>query len=162
MQSLRQKNTSAESALRRELHARGLRYSIQVPVITKPGMVADVAFSVLRVAVFVDGCVWHGCPLHATWPGDDLQKARRSDRGRRDRFPPSRRSEAESLRAFRAARWRMEAKSSRLWTSIHANFLIQGRGISSRSPRDRKPAFLGDRFHEQAAMKLVRPGRTSR
>ena len=68
MQSVRQKNTSAESALRRELHARGLRYRIHVPILTKPRRVADVAFSGLRVAVFVDGCFWHGCPLHATWP----------------------------------------------------------------------------------------------
>lgn len=68
MQGVRQKNTSAEWALRRELHARGVRYRVQVPVLTKPRRVADVAFSALRVAVFVDGCFWHGCPQHATWP----------------------------------------------------------------------------------------------
>lgn len=68
MQRVRQKNTSAESALRDELHALGLRYRVQVPVLTKPRRVADVAFSGLRVAVFVDGCFWHGCPTHATWP----------------------------------------------------------------------------------------------
>ena len=73
MQSVRQKNTSAESALRRELHARGLRYRIQVPVVTKPRRVADVAFSGLRVAVFVDGCFWHGCPAHATWPKQNAE-----------------------------------------------------------------------------------------
>jgi hypothetical protein len=83
----------------------------------------------------------------STWSGDDLQKARLSDRDQRDRFPPSRRREAESFRAFRAARWRMEAQSSSLWTSIRANFLIRGREIRSRafpavpaieSPRFRK------------------------
>jgi DNA mismatch endonuclease (patch repair protein) len=68
MQRVRQKNTSAESALRRELHARGLRYRIHVRVLIKPRRIADVAFSGQRVAVFVDGCFWHGCPLHATWP----------------------------------------------------------------------------------------------
>lgn len=68
MESVRQKNTSAESALRRELHARGLRYRIHVPVLTKPRRVADVAFSGLHIVVFVDGCFWHGCPEHATWP----------------------------------------------------------------------------------------------
>jgi DNA mismatch endonuclease (patch repair protein) len=35
--------------------------------------VADVAFSGLRVAVFVDGCFWHGCPLHATWPKENAE-----------------------------------------------------------------------------------------
>jgi DNA mismatch endonuclease (patch repair protein) len=68
MLSVRQKNTSAESALRRELYSRGLRFRIHVPVMAKPRRVADVAFIGLRVAVFVDGCFWHGCPLHASWP----------------------------------------------------------------------------------------------
>ena len=73
MQRVRQKNTSAESALRRELHALGLRYRIQVPVMTKPRRVADVAFGGLRVAIFVDGCFWHGCPDHATWPKQNAE-----------------------------------------------------------------------------------------
>jgi DNA mismatch endonuclease (patch repair protein) len=73
MQRVRQKNTSCESALRRKLHARGLRYRIHVPVLTKPRRVADVAFSGLRVAVFVDGCFWHGCPRHATWPKQNAE-----------------------------------------------------------------------------------------
>lgn len=73
MQSVRQKNTSCESALRRELHARGIRYRIHVPVLTRPRRVADVAFSGLRVAVFVDGCFWHGCPQHATWPKQNAE-----------------------------------------------------------------------------------------
>ncbi len=73
MQRVRQKNTSAESALRRELHACGIRYRIQVPVLTKPRRVADVAFRGLRVAVFVDGCFWHGCPAHATWPKQNAE-----------------------------------------------------------------------------------------
>jgi DNA mismatch endonuclease (patch repair protein) len=68
MQRVRQKNTSAESAIRRALHARGLRYRIHVPVLGRPRRIADIAFSGLRIAVFVDGCFWHGCPLHATWP----------------------------------------------------------------------------------------------
>lgn len=68
MRQVRQKDTTAESMVRRELHALGLRYRIQVPVLTKPRRVADIVFSKPRVAVFVDGCFWHGCPLHATWP----------------------------------------------------------------------------------------------
>lgn len=68
MRRVRQKNTSAEHALRRELYARGLRYRIQVPLLTKPRRTADVVFHGPRVAVFVDGCFWHGCPQHATWP----------------------------------------------------------------------------------------------
>jgi DNA mismatch endonuclease (patch repair protein) len=29
---------------------------------------ADFVFQSAKVAVFVDGCFWHGCPQHATWP----------------------------------------------------------------------------------------------
>lgn len=73
MQRVRQKNTSCESALRRELYALGLRYRVQVPVLFAPRRVADVAFPGSRVAVFVDGCFWHGCPEHATWPKQNAE-----------------------------------------------------------------------------------------
>jgi DNA mismatch endonuclease (patch repair protein) len=68
MQRIRQKNTSPESALRRELHALGLRYRVQVTILSSPRRVADITFVGARIAVFVDGCFWHGCPRHATWP----------------------------------------------------------------------------------------------
>jgi DNA mismatch endonuclease (patch repair protein) len=34
---------------------------------------ADIAFPRRRVAVFVDGCFWHGCPQHATWPKENAE-----------------------------------------------------------------------------------------
>jgi len=46
----------------------GLRYRIDYEVLKKPRRVADVAFPSRKIAVFVDGCFWHGCPEHATWP----------------------------------------------------------------------------------------------
>lgn len=73
MQRVRQKDTSAERALRHELHAFGLRYRLQVPVLSKPRRVADVTFIGARVAVFVDGCFWHGCARHATWPKQNAE-----------------------------------------------------------------------------------------
>lgn len=73
MQQVRQKNTSAESALCHELRALGIHYRIQVPVLTKPRRVADVAFSGLRVAIFIDSSFWHGCPVHATWPKQNAE-----------------------------------------------------------------------------------------
>ncbi|MGW7254942.1 very short patch repair endonuclease [Streptomyces sp. NPDC054834] len=62
------KNTNAELAVRRLLHAAGLRYRVEYPV---PGMTRrriDVAFTRAKVAVLIDGCFWHGCPQHATQP----------------------------------------------------------------------------------------------
>jgi DNA mismatch endonuclease, patch repair protein len=68
MAKVRQKGTDAEIALRRELHQRSLRYRVDYEVLKKPRRVADVAFPGLKIAIFVDGCFWHGCPEHATWP----------------------------------------------------------------------------------------------
>jgi DNA mismatch endonuclease (patch repair protein) len=68
MAGVRQKNTDAEVALRRELYLRGLRYRVSFQVSKSPRRVADIAFPGLKIAVFIDGCFWHGCPEHATWP----------------------------------------------------------------------------------------------
>ena len=62
----RRTDTQPEMALRRELHRRGMRYRVHVACV--PGTrrrSVDVAFPAVRVAVFVDGCFWHGCPEHA-------------------------------------------------------------------------------------------------
>jgi DNA mismatch endonuclease (patch repair protein) len=67
MQVTRRRDTPGELALRSALHALGLRYRVDA---TLPGTRrrADVAFLRAKVAVFVDGCFWHGCPTHGTWP----------------------------------------------------------------------------------------------
>ncbi len=49
------------------LHARGLRFRVDRAVLDRRRR-ADIVFGPSRVAVFVDGCFWHGCPEHATWP----------------------------------------------------------------------------------------------
>lgn len=68
MAKIRQKGTDAEVALRRELYRIGLRYRIDYEVLKKPRRVADIAFPGRKIAIFVDGCFWHGCPEHASWP----------------------------------------------------------------------------------------------
>lgn len=54
--------------LRRELHARGLRFRIQLAVPDKPRRTVDLAFTRPKLAVLVDGCFWHGCPIHGSIP----------------------------------------------------------------------------------------------
>jgi len=54
--------------LRSELHRRGLRYRVDAQPLRGLRRRADVVFPTARVAVFVDGCFWHGCPAHMTWP----------------------------------------------------------------------------------------------
>lgn len=63
-----QRDTAPELGLRRELHARGLRYRLDRAILQGVRRRPDIVFTPARVAVFVDGCFWHGCPEHATWP----------------------------------------------------------------------------------------------
>lgn len=73
MAKVRQKGTGAEVELRRELYRSGLRYRIGYVVVQRPRRVADIAFPGLKIAVFVDGCFWHGCPEHASWPKQNAE-----------------------------------------------------------------------------------------
>jgi DNA mismatch endonuclease (patch repair protein) len=68
MSRQRRRDTSPELALRRALHARGLRYRVELPVPGAARRTIDIAFTRARLAVFVDGCFWHACPEHGTEP----------------------------------------------------------------------------------------------
>jgi DNA mismatch endonuclease (patch repair protein) len=61
-------DTAPEIALRSALHRRGLRYRTHVRPVVGLRREADIVFPGSKVAVFVDGCFWHGCPLHGTNP----------------------------------------------------------------------------------------------
>lgn len=62
------RDTGPELVLRRALHAAGLRYRVGYPVPGLPRRTIDIAFTRAKVAVFVDGCFWHGCEQHRTVP----------------------------------------------------------------------------------------------
>lgn len=64
----RSRDTAPEVALRRLLHAQGLRYRIAARPLPSVRRTADLVFRPSKVAVFVDGCFWHRCPDHATYP----------------------------------------------------------------------------------------------
>lgn len=65
MSKIRRRDTKLELRVRRELHRRGLRFRVDYgPAPGRP----DIALTRAKVAVFLDGCFWHGCPLHGTWP----------------------------------------------------------------------------------------------
>lgn len=65
MAKVRGKNTKIERSLRSAVWRRGGRFRLHVKDL--PGT-PDFANRRARVAVFVDGCFWHGCPHHATFP----------------------------------------------------------------------------------------------
>jgi len=68
MSTQRSRDTRPERELRSLLHRRGLRFRVHRRPLKDLRRDADVVFTRSRVAVFVDGCFWHGCPEHASWP----------------------------------------------------------------------------------------------
>lgn len=66
MENQASRDTVAELAIRKRLHALGYRYLVDYPVL--PRRRGDIVFPRHRIAVFVDGCFWHQCPEHATKP----------------------------------------------------------------------------------------------
>ncbi|AZC14464.1 very short patch repair endonuclease [Microbacterium sp. ABRD28] len=64
----RRRDTMPELRVRKLLHAAGLRYRVDVAPIPMLRSRADIVFTRRRIAIFIDGCFWHGCPLHGTTP----------------------------------------------------------------------------------------------
>ena len=58
------RDTTPEVALRKHCWALGLRYALHPKLPGRP----DFVFTRAKVAVFVDGCFWHGCPVHYQAP----------------------------------------------------------------------------------------------
>jgi DNA mismatch endonuclease, patch repair protein len=68
MQRQSTRDTKPELALRKVLHASGMRYRLGFQPIAGLRRTPDILFTRQRVAVFVDGCFWHSCPEHGTMP----------------------------------------------------------------------------------------------
>lgn len=85
-------------AIRSVLHRRGLRFRVdQAPI---PGVRrrADIVFRKARVAVFVDGCFWHCCPVHGTWPKANADWWR-------DKLETNKRRDVDTDRRLRESGW---------------------------------------------------------
>jgi len=68
MRATGRRDTAAELPIRRILHARGYRYRVDFSPISALRSRPDIVFTRRKLAVYIDGCFWHGCPTHATWP----------------------------------------------------------------------------------------------
>ncbi|WP_173921738.1 very short patch repair endonuclease [Agromyces sp. Marseille-P2726] len=86
MQANRSRDTSIEWAVRRIAHSRGMRYRVNARPERDIRRTADMVFGGPRVAVFIDGCFWHGCTAHYTRPvansdywGDKVSRNRARD-----------------------------------------------------------------------------------
>ena len=83
----RSRDTRPELALRSLVHTAGLRYRVAAKPLAGLRRTADLLFRPTRIAVFVDGCFWHGCPEHFTPPrtNPDYWREKTERNIRRDR-----------------------------------------------------------------------------
>lgn len=93
MQRQRRRDSAAELALRSELHRRGMRFYVDRRVDGLPRHRVDILFTRVRLAVYIDGCFWHGCPEHRTnpranadWWREKIDNNRRRDQRADDRL----------------------------------------------------------------------------
>lgn len=71
MRANRSRDTGPELRLRQALHAAGYRYRVNFPLNASGRRVRpDLVFTRARLAVFIDGCYWHSCPVHGRMPSD--------------------------------------------------------------------------------------------
>jgi DNA mismatch endonuclease (patch repair protein) len=108
MRAQRERDTGIEREIRSRLHARGLRFRVHRRLLKGSRREVDVVFPGAKVAVFVDGCFWHGCPEHGTWPRNNAAFWREKIEGnvRRDRDTDAR-LQAEGWTVVRV--WEHEA-----------------------------------------------------
>ncbi len=97
MSSIRSKNTKPELALRKALWKKDLRFRVQYGTEK-----IDIAFPSKKIAIFVDGCFWHLCPIHSHLPksnkaywGPKLKKNVERDLAKKERL------EAEGWKVLR-------------------------------------------------------------
>lgn len=70
----RRADTKPEMAVRSALHRRGLRFRKGFGVRVGRLLVhPDAVFTRSKIAVFVDGCFWHGCKLHGATPKSNME-----------------------------------------------------------------------------------------
>ena len=73
MQGNRSRDTKPELAVRSAVHRRGIRFRVAARPLRELPRTADLVLRKTKVAVFVDGCYWHGCPEHHTQPSTNSQ-----------------------------------------------------------------------------------------
>lgn len=73
MAATRGTNNRADRELRSELHRLGLRFRIQRRLIPGTSRSVDIVFPRVRLAIFVDGCFWHDCPIHGSRPKSNAE-----------------------------------------------------------------------------------------
>ncbi|WP_232074795.1 very short patch repair endonuclease [Phytohabitans suffuscus] len=126
MRANRSRDTGPELRMRSLLHRAGLRYRVNTRPIPALRRTADLVFTAARVAVFVDGCYWHGCPDHH-------RPSRQNSEFWLDKIAGNRARDQETNQALVEAGWRVV----RIWEHedpVDAAERVAGivRGITGR------------------------------
>ncbi|MGI5286168.1 very short patch repair endonuclease [Nonomuraea polychroma] len=98
MRSNKSRDTAPELALRRAVHALGLRYRVGTRPMPGVRRTADLVFSRIKLAVFLDGCFWHGCSQHHSL-------AKTNSAYWREKLRTNRERDADTDRRLREAGW---------------------------------------------------------
>lgn len=88
MAAVRSRDTTPERLVRSALHRAGVRFRLRQKIeLPTRAVTPDLVFRRARVAVFIDGCYWHGCPEHCRMPAsnrdywnDKIERNRDRDR----------------------------------------------------------------------------------
>lgn len=73
MKRQRRRDTGCEMAVRRHLHASGLRYRVDFRPLREQRFRADIGWKGRKIAIFIDGCFWHGCQSHGALPKSNTE-----------------------------------------------------------------------------------------
>lgn len=112
MRANRNRDTRPELRLRSAVHALGLRYHVARRPLADVRRTADLVFTKAKVAVFVDGCYWHGCPEPAHY-----RPSRRNSDFWQEKIATNQERDRETNRLLREAGWTI----IRVWE--HENML---------------------------------------
>lgn len=100
MKAAKPRDTAPEKALRSALHKQGLRFRIDQKPIEGLNRRADIIFRSAKVAIFVDGCFWHGCPKHGT-------QAKANAEFWRNKIERNKERDEETNRLLKKAGWKV-------------------------------------------------------
>jgi DNA mismatch endonuclease (patch repair protein) len=137
MQANKGRDTTPERALRSAAHALGLRYRVStrpIPQLRRTDT-ADMVFSRARVAVFLDGCFWHGCPDHHT-------QAATNARFWADKVESNRQRDADTDKQLTDAGWlvvRVWEHEDPIAAALRVAKIVKTRPVTSRSRADGIP-----------------------
>lgn len=115
MKAAKPRDTAPEIALRSALHKKGLRFRIDVKPIKELNRKADIVFRPAKVAIFVDGCFWHGCPIHGT-------KAKANAEFWDQKIKQNQERDKDTVLRLEAAGWRV----IRVWEHEDSEKIAQG------------------------------------